>query len=59
MPLLLNGLFAPNQGFFPAYAGGVYSLGQTMLVVGRGLAFAPRLPRVWNPPELVIIDLVG
>ncbi|MBC8536339.1 metallophosphoesterase [Feifania hominis] len=59
VPLLLNGLFAPNQGFFPAYAGGVYSLGQTTLVVGRGLAFAPRLPRVWNPPELVIIDLVG
>ena len=58
IPLLVNGLFAPNQGFFPQYAGGVYELGQTTLVVGRGLSFVPKLPRVWNPPELVIIDLI-
>ena len=57
VPLLLNGLYAPNQGFFPQYAGGLYDLDGTALAVSRGLSIS-RLPRVFNPPEAVVIDLV-
>ena len=58
IPGLLNGLFAPDQGWFPRYAGGEYRMGDLALIVSRGLAReSTRLPRVFNRPELVIIDL--
>lgn len=59
LPGLLNGLFGPDQGFFPKYAGGVYSLpeGGTM-IVGRGLSReTTRIPRFYNRPELVVVDI--
>lgn len=59
IPLLLNGLLAPNQGFFPAFAGGRYELGETTLIVSRGLAReSTRVPRIFNPPELVVVELL-
>lgn len=57
LPGLVNGLYAPNQGFFPRYAGGVYPLENGTLVVSRGLV-RNWLPRVFNPPELVIVDIL-
>ena len=59
LPPLLNGLFAPNQGWFPKYAGGLYDVDGTQMVISRGLSRNPRLPRVFNPPEVVIVDLEG
>ena len=56
-PGMLNGLFAPHQGAVPDYAGGLYALGSTTLVVSRGLC-RNLLPRVFNPPELVALDLL-
>jgi len=56
IPGILNGLYAPNQGFYPKYADGRYALGETLMIVGRGLSRSG-LPRVFNPPELVIIDV--
>ena len=59
IPGLLNGLFAPDEGFLPAHAGGLYDIGGTQLLVSRGLAReSTRLPRIWNRPELVVVDLV-
>lgn len=59
VPLLLNGLLAPNQGFFPKYAGGKYVFGDKAMVVSRGLAReSTRIPRIFNRPELVFIDIV-
>lgn len=57
IPGLLNGLYAPNQGLFPKYAGGLYQLGKTQMVVSRGLAKS-LIPRIFNPPELVLINLL-
>lgn len=58
LPGLINGLIAPNQGIFPRYAGGTYDLEGTTLIVSRGLAReSTRVPRFFNPPELVIIEL--
>lgn len=59
IPLLLNGLFAPNQGLFPDYAGGRYKQDATTMVVSRGLAReSTRVPRIFNRPELVVVDLI-
>jgi predicted MPP superfamily phosphohydrolase len=55
IPLILNGLYAPGQGVFPKYAGGIYTHGNLTHVISRGLSVNPRLPRIFNPPELVII----
>jgi len=58
VPLLLNGLYAPDQGFFPKYAGGKYPLNDvTTMVVSRGLYNYKFMPRVFNPSEVVIITL--
>lgn len=58
IPFLLNGLLAPNQGFFPRYAGGKYELEEHTMVVSRGLAReSTRIPRFYNRPEYVVIDL--
>ena len=58
IPGILNGLYAPNQGLFPAYAGGRYEQNGTVMIVSRGLAReSTRVPRWYNRPELVIVDL--
>lgn len=58
IPGVLNGLYAPHQGLFPEYAGGLYNRGGTSMVVSRGLAreITP-VPRIFNRPELVILEL--
>lgn len=58
IPGLLNGLLAPNQGLFPDYAGGRYDFPDATFVVSRGLAReSTRIPRLFNSPELVIIEI--
>ncbi len=59
IPIILNGLLAPNQGFFPKFAGGIYEHEEFTHIVSRGVSYNPRLPRVFNPPEIVVIDVVG
>lgn len=58
LPGIINGLFAPNQGFFPRYAGGKYRFEDSYMIVSRGLAReSTRIPRIFNRPELVVIDI--
>jgi len=57
IPWLLNGLYCPNQGFLPKYAGGHYRIDATDFIVSRGLSFRKTLPRVMNPPEVVVITI--
>lgn len=57
IPGLIDGLWAPNQGWFPAYTSGLYPLGEGQLAVSRGLCKSA-LPRVFNRPELMILRIV-
>lgn len=58
IPLLMNGLYAPHQGWFPKYAGGMYEVEGTTLIVSRGLARESTfIPRIFNRPELLMIEL--
>ncbi|WDH76663.1 metallophosphoesterase [Exiguobacterium marinum] len=59
IPYLLNGLFAPDQGFFPKYAGGLYEHETFTHVIGRGFNYSFNVPRIYNPPEIVVIDVHG
>lgn len=56
IPLLMNGLYAPNQGWLPKYAGGKYEFGEKTVAVSRGL-MVDDLPRVFNPPEVVVVKI--
>ena len=58
IPGVLNGLYAPNQGWFPTLAGGAYTQDGTTLIVSRGLAVRTRLPRIFNRPEVVLVRCV-
>ena len=56
IPNTRHGIYAPHQGLFPRYAGGLYEHEYLIHIVSRGLSIShPRLPRIFNPPELVII----
>ncbi len=60
IPGVVNGVYAPGQGFFPKYAGGLYTHGKTFHVVSRGLWKPSTLlfvPRVFNRPELVFVNI--
>ena len=59
IPFLINGLCAPNQGWFPKYAGGRYEVEDTTLIVSRGLSTQRQMgvPRIFNRPELVLIEI--
>ena len=60
IPLLLNGLYAPNQGLFPRLAGGRYDFEEGCMIVSRGLSRENTIvPRVFNRPELVLVSIGG
>ena len=53
----VGGLYAPGQGFLPAYTSGLYQIGETSLVVSRGLGNSLFPLRVNNRPEVVLVKL--
>lgn len=53
----IGGVIAPNQGFFPQYDGGLYTLGDTRMVVSRGLGNSIIPLRVNNRPEIILAEL--
>lgn len=54
---LIGGLIAPNQGLFPKYDDGLYSEGNTNMIVSRGLGNSIIPFRFNNRPEVVMIEL--
>ena len=59
VPFVNRGLIAPNQGFLAKYVNGTYELSNgSIMEVSRGLAReSTPLPRYFNHPEIVVIDL--
>ena len=59
VPFLNIGLFAPDQGYFAKYVDGIYTLENgSVMEVSRGLSReSTRLPRLFNRPEVVVMDL--
>ena len=55
--ILPEGLVSPSMEFFPKYTGGIYDLGNnTTFIVSRGLSIL-NLPRIFNRPQLVYVEI--
>ena len=55
----VGGLYAPMQGWLPEYDRGWFRLGDHMqMVITSGLAGHDIIPRINNPPEIAVIELV-
>lgn len=54
---LIGGLYAPGQGILPEYDCGVYTEGQTDLVVSRGVGNSSFPIRFNNRPEVILVEL--
>ena len=53
----VGGLYHPVEGFFPEMTDGCHRVDNTWVIISRGLGNSNRLPRVNNPPELVVLDI--
>ena len=54
----IGGLIAPNQGLFPKYDAGLYTGGDTNMVVSRGIGNSIIPIRFNNRPEIVVVELL-
>ena len=54
----VGGLVAPNQGLFPKYDAGLYTEGDTNMVVSRGIGNSIIPIRFNNRPEIVVVELL-
>lgn len=55
----IGGLVAPNQGLFPQYDAGIYTKGDTNMIVSRGLGNSIIPIRFNNRPEIVLLELIA
>jgi len=53
----IGGLVAPNQGIFPEYDAGIYTEGNTNMLVSRGIGNSILPFRINNRPEVILIEL--
>ena len=53
----IGGLVAPNQGLFPEYDAGIYTEGNTNMLVSRGIGNSILPFRINNRPEVILIEL--
>ena len=54
---VLGGVLSPNLTLFPKYDGGMFKLGDAVMVLSRGLGTHTIPLRIFNPGELVVIKL--
>ncbi len=55
---LFGGVLSPSLTLFPKYDGGRFHKGKSTLILSRGLGSHTLPIRIFNPGELVVIDLV-
>lgn len=53
----VGGLISFDEGFFPTYDDGIFTSGSMSLLISRGLGNHGLVPRVFNKPELVVLDI--
>ena len=53
----IGGLIAPNQGLFPKYDAGLFTDGNTNMIVSRGIGNSIIPIRFNNRPEIVLLEL--
>lgn len=58
IPFVDKGLYAPYVGWFPPYTKGMFEGEKATCILTTGLAGANGIPRFFNPPEIVVVDVV-
>lgn len=53
----VGGLYAPDQGLFPAYTEGLHTDADTAMIISRGLGNSSFPLRLFNQPEIVSVTL--
>ena len=54
----VGGLYAPDQGWFPGECSGHFESEGKHLIVTTGLGGTSPVPRFWNRPEVVVVDIL-
>ena len=57
IPFTKIGLYAPGQGAFPKYTAGVHEKKNRAMVISRGLGNSEFPLRLFNRPEIVVIEI--
>jgi len=52
-----DGLIGQNRDFLPIYTSGVYTIGDTKMLVSRGLGTTATMPRLLNNPQIAVAVL--
>ena len=55
----IGGVIAPDFTLFPKYSGGCYKVGDGVAVVSKGLGVHSVPIRLFNPAEIVVLELKG
>lgn len=55
---LIGGVIAPYIGLFPRYTMGMFTGEKAVCILSAGLGSAPGIPRLNNPPQVVVVDLL-
>lgn len=53
----IGGVVSPQVRLFPKYDAGLYEKSGRYMIVSRGLGTHSFMPRLLNPPELVVVDI--
>ena len=54
---LVGAVYAPGQGLFPKFTDGLHRAGKTAVAVSRGMGNSRFPLRLFNFPELVVLDI--
>lgn len=55
----VGGLYAPMQGWLPEFDRGYFNPGKIQLIISGGLAGHGWIPRIFNRPEITVVDIHG
>lgn len=53
----IGGVISPSEGLLPYYDKGEYSFGSTKFILSGGLSGYGWIPRIFNLPEICVINL--
>ena len=53
----VGGVYVPSQGWFPKYDAGLFTDGNTNMVISRGIGNSAFPFRINNRPEVILIEL--
>lgn len=55
----VGGLYAPHQGFLPQYDSGLYTENDSNMIVSRGIGNSLFPFRLFNKPEVILVELTN